>query len=60
MTVRTPTVWEARDASSSVVVGVVNYRATEAGELRVTEATEGRELELAVFSLKETTAWSES
>lgn len=60
MTVRTPTVWEAADGSSSVVVGVVNYRATEAGELRVTEATEARATELAVFSLKESTVWSES
>lgn len=60
MTVRTPTVWVANDGSSSVVVGTVNYRATEASELRVTEASEARELELAIFSLKETTSWSES
>lgn len=60
MTVRTPTVWEARDGSSSVTIDTGTFRVTEASELRVTEASEARANELATFSLKETTAWSES
>lgn len=60
MGVKPLTAWEAADGSSIVVVGLAQTRVTEAGDMRITEAGEARQTELAVFSLKERTAWSDS
>lgn len=60
MGVKPLTAWEASDGSSSVLVDVAYARTTVASELRLTEAGEARITELATFSLRERTAWSES
>lgn len=54
------TAWEASDGSSSLVVGLANARVTTSGALRLDTSGNARVTELATFTQKEKTAWSES
>lgn len=57
---KTRTSWEARDGYSGVTVGIGDIRTTAMGDTRITESGDTRITDLATFSEKPRTAWSEA
>lgn len=51
--------WAMRDGYSTVQVGSGDMRFTESGDMRITEQDDSRTTELATFSEKPRTEWSE-
>ncbi len=54
------TAWEARDGSSTAVLGVANTRVTAQGDTRVTAQGDTRVTATVTFTKKLPTSWSEA